>query len=201
MRTISLARGPKKTLVAVVAAIALVATGAALATAVGGGGADHPRGSDSAKASARITGQATNGGCRMGYDTQSSTLIPPDDSTVDNAAAGSVTIRKPCTGAVIGRFSSEVSVPNAGDFIHIDMRATCTGGGGFASPCTVGEQIFGSPGHSFFNNGADAFHVGSIQMAWTGLRRGIWRFDVLPGGNNSANLQFRSFVVEAYAGG
>ncbi len=202
MRTISLARGPRKTLVAVIAAIALVATGAALATAAGGGGANHSRGSDTGKAaSARIVGQATNGGCKMSYDTESSTLIPPDDSTADNAAAGSVTIRKTCAGAVVGMFTSEVSVPNAGDFIHIDMRATCTATGGLATPCTVGQQIFASPGHSFFNTGADAFHSASIQMVWTGLRRGIWRFDVLPGGNNAANLQFRSFVVDAYAGG
>ena len=201
MRTIASAWGPKKTLVAVAAAIALVATGAVLATAVGGGGANHSRGSDGAAAAARITGQATNGGCKMSYDTQSSTLIPPDDSTTNNAAAGSVTMRKTCPGAVVGRFTSEVSVPTAGDFIHIDMVATCTGTGGLAAPCTVGQQVFASPGHSFFANGADAFKVGNIQMAWTGLPRGIWRFDVLPGGNNSANLQFRSFVVDAYAGG
>jgi hypothetical protein len=38
-------------------------------------------------------------------------------------------------------------------------------------------------------------------MVWTGLPRGLWRFEVLPGGNNSANLQFRSFVVEAFNAG
>ncbi len=83
----------------------------------------------------------------------------------------------------------------------MDMRATCVGTGGFATHCTVGQQIFASPGHSFFQNGASAFHVGAIQMAWTGLLPGLWKFEALPGGNNSANLQFRSFSVQAFPGG
>ena len=45
-------------------------------------------------------------------------VTPPDDSTSDNAPAGTVTILKTCTGPVFGRLSSEVVTSAAGDFIH-----------------------------------------------------------------------------------
>ncbi len=201
MKRISLSRGSRRGLAALAGALALVITGA---VAYGAGlGTDHDRGgtSPSAQAQARITNQSTGGGCRMGYDTQSSTLIPPDDSTADNVAAATVNIRKVCPGAVTANFVSEVSTSTAGDFIHIDMRATCTGTGGLASPCTVGQQVFGSPGHTFMQNVSAGVQTHSVQMVWTGLPRGLWRFDVLPGGNNRANLQFRSYVVEAFNAG
>jgi hypothetical protein len=167
------------------------------AVAVVAGSADHPR---QPKAGAQITGVATGGGCRLAYDTDTATNIPPDDSTADNVPASSVTMTKSCgPGAVVGRFSSEVFT-QAGDFIHIDMRATCTATGGFGSPCTVGQQVFASPGHSFFQNSA-GFEINAVNMVWTGLRKGVWRFEVLPGGNNNANLQFRTFTVEAFVGG
>ena len=184
---------------ALAATAALVVTGA---VAYGAGDrADHARDTTTAKAALKIAGQSTGGGCRMGYDTQTSTLIPPDDSTPDNVAAGTVNLRKVCPGAVIGMFVAEVSTAGAGDFIHIDMRATCTGTGGMASPCTVGQQVFASPGHTFMRNTQGGVQTHSVQMVWTGLPRGLWRFDVLPGGNNSANLQFRSYVVEAFNAG
>ena len=183
---------------ALAATAALVVTGAVANGA--GDRADHVRGTTTAKA-LKIVGQSTGGGCRMGYDTQTGTLIPPDDSTPDNAAAATVNLRKVCPGPVTAMFVSEVSTPGAGDFIHIDMRATCTGTGGMASPCTVGQQVFGSPGHTFMRHGTASVQTNSVQMVWTGLRRGLWRFEVLPGGNNSANLQFRSVVVEAFNAG
>ena len=130
-----------------------------------------------------------------------STNIPPDDSTADNVPANSVTIRKVCPGAVIASWTGEVSTPGASDFIHMDIRATCTGTGGMANPCTVGQQVFASPGHTFVKNGADTFSTHSVTMAFSGLQRGIWRIDALPGGNNSANVQFRTLVVEAFNGG
>ncbi len=59
-----------------------------------------------------VAGQSTGGGCRMGFDTQSGSLIPPDDSTSDNVAAGTANIRKVCPGSVIGTFTSETSTPH-----------------------------------------------------------------------------------------
>ena len=199
MNRIALSRSSRRGLVALAATAALVVTGA---VAYGAGDrADHARDTTTANAALKIAGQSTGGGCRMGYDTQTSTLIPPDDSTSDNVAAGTVNLRKVCPGAVIGMFVAEVSTAGAGDFIHIDMRATCTGTGGMASPCTVGQQVFASPGHTFMRNTQGGVQTHSVQMVWTGLPRGLWRFDVLPGGNNSANLQFRSYVVEAFNAG
>lgn len=197
MKRISLSRVNRKGLAVLVLTATLVVTGAVAYGAVTG--PTHDR--DAPTAAPQIAGQSTGGGCRMGYDTQTTTNIPPDDSTSDNTAAATVNIRKVCPGAVTGMFTSEVSTSGAGDFIHIDMRATCTGTGGMASPCTVGQQVFASPGHTFMRNVQGGVQTHSVQMVWTGLPRGLWRFEVLPGGNNSANLQFRSFVVEAFNAG
>jgi hypothetical protein len=151
-----------------------------------------------------IAGQASGGGCSMGYDTQTATLTPPDDSTSDNPPAGVVTINKPCPGAVVGNFTSEVNNTVAGDFIHIAMRATCIGPAGMTDPCTVGSQFFAHPGtgvHIFMRSTQGSYQTHSVQGVWTGLKRGRWKFEVLPGGNNSADLVYRSFVVEAFSGG
>jgi hypothetical protein len=165
------------------------------------GSAEHSRSATKAGGGPMIAAQANGGGCRFGYDTQTATLIPPDDSTSDNAPANTVSIRKPCQGAVVGLWVGEVSTSAAGDFIHMDMRATCTGTGGLTNPCTVGVQVFASPGHTFVKNTQSGIQTHSAQMMWTGLRRGIWRFEVLPGGNNSASVQFRSFSIQAFNGG
>lgn len=146
----------------------------------------------------RIAGIGKGGGCRMGFDTESSTLIPPDDSTADNAPAGVVGLTKACNGPVVGQFTGEVSTSTAGDFIHLDMRATCVGTGGFTTHCTVGEQVYASPGHTFFQNAQSGVQTHSMDMVWD-LLPGQWTFEVLPGGNNRANLQFRTFTVEAFA--
>jgi hypothetical protein len=188
-----------------VTAVSLLVAGASLASGGGEDRANHPRRGTSYQGividQQMITGQGTNGGCRMGYDTQTSFLVPPDDSTADNVAAATVNIRKTCQGAVVGSFVTEVSTAVAGDFVHIDMRATCTGTGGMTNPCTVGQVVFASPGHTFMKNAQSSVQTHSVQMVWPALKRGLWRFEVLPGGNNSGNLQFRSFVVEAFAGG
>ena len=96
--------------------VALAATAMVIGATIGyaSGSANHSRSKSSSSAAALITGQSTGGGCRMGYDTQNNTNIPPDDSVSDNAPAASVTITKPCAGAVIGQFTSEVSAPNCG---------------------------------------------------------------------------------------
>ena len=183
--------------------VALAATAVVVGATVGyaSGSKVHSRNESSENVTAFIAGQSTGGGCRMGYDTQSSTLTPPDDSTADNVPAASVTITKPCAGAVVGQFQSEVSTTTAGAFIHIDMRATCTATAGFANACTVGSQVFGSPGHTFLQNVSAGVQTHGVNMVWTGLPKGRWTFDVLPGGGAGANLQFRTFHVEAFAGG
>lgn len=190
----------RRVLVVGIATLGLV-TGGATWVVAAGSDATHPRGGETATADPRITAQSTGGGCRMGYDTQTSTNTPPDDSTSDNLPANTVKIRKVCPGAMVATWTGEISSPAAADFIHMDMRATCTGTGGMNNPCTVGQQVFGSPGHTFVQNGATSFGTRSLTMAWTGLKRGLWRVEALPGGNNSANVQFRTLVVEAFNGG
>jgi hypothetical protein len=159
--------------------------------------ATHPRQTPEAQAPEITGGNLLL--CRMGFDTQTATITPPDDSVEDNPPAGSVTFTKDCAGNVIGRFSAEANTPAAGDFIHLTLRATCVGAGGQASPCTLGQQVTGAPGHTFFRNSVGLIQVNAVQVVWPALKRGRWLFEVLPGGNNSANLQFRTFVVEAYS--
>jgi hypothetical protein len=65
----------------------------------------------------------------------------------------------------------------------------------------VGEQVFASPGHTFLRNYSQGISTEAARMVWSGLRRGVWRFEALPGGGFSANLQFRTFFVEAFQGG
>jgi hypothetical protein len=192
------ATGPRRWWFVLAAAAALM-VGTALTAVATAGSAVHPR-SGTNVTSPLIVGQASGGGCRMGYDTETATLVPPDDSTPDNIPAGSVTITKPCQGAVLGEFTSETTTSGSG-FLHIDMRATCTGTGGFTNPCTVGQQVFASPGHTFLQNVLESTQTHAMTMVWTGLKRGIWRFEVLPGGNGTGFLGFRTFVVEAFAGG
>lgn len=202
MKNFRLAGSSRMTAYALIAASAVLVSGTAFAVASGDHGPNHSRTAGTSDAAqSEIVGESTAGGCRMGFDTQTSTLIPPDDSTADNVPAATVKMRKVCQGAVVGRFVTETSTSTAGDFIHIDMRATCTGTGGMTDPCTVGHQVFGSPGHTFMQNAQAGVQTHSVTMVWTGLKRGLWRFDVLPGGNNRANLQFRSYVVEAFNAG
>jgi hypothetical protein len=192
---------PRRVVLAVIACLGVLVGGATVAVA---GTVREAMSADAAKSKVvhpNIVGAGHQGTCAVAYDTESSTLIPPDDTTSDNVPAATVTFTKTCQGAVFGIFSSEVSAPATGDFIHIDMLATCISKAGQPQPCVVGQQTFASPGHSFFRNGPESFGVGSIQMVWSGLPRGRWTFEVLPGGNNVANLQFRSFTVQSFNGG
>jgi hypothetical protein len=180
------------------AVAALAVSGAAVASASSDdrSPADKTR---SAKAvSAKVAGAVSGGGCAVGFDTATGANIPPDDSTNDNVAANTVVLTKRCTGPVIGSFVSEAFTPDAGDFIHVDARATCISKAGLVNACTVGQQVFAQPGHTFFATGASAVGTHAYQPVWTGLKRGRWRFQVLPGGDGTANLQFRSFTVSAY---
>lgn len=182
-------------------ALLLVSGGVLVGAVAGFDPRTHPRDTGPDGQATPVLAGSSGGVCKMGYDTQTGTLTPPDDSTSDNPPAGSIRLNKPCTGAVLGTLSSELSTPNSSDFVHLDMRATCVGTGGYTNPCTVGQTVFASPGHTFFRNGAASLAVHSMTMVWNGLRRGVWVFEALPGGNNSANLQFRTFTVEAFNGG
>jgi hypothetical protein len=184
---------------AVVAAGAFAGLGATLAGGVGGPD-DRTQGATSGPAP-KIVGVASGGFCKMGYDTEQAPVTPPDDFTADNTPAASVKFVKKCNGSVIALFTSEVSAPNDADYIHLDFRATCLGNGGQTNPCTKGTQVKASPGHTLFDYGPTSFGVRAVQEVWSALPAGNWLFEVLPGGNNSANLQFRELRVDAFQGG
>jgi hypothetical protein len=190
-------------LAAIVGAIGLVVTGAFLSNASGdGNGPRHTRTGTSALANSALTATgASTLVCRLGYDTETTTLVPPDDSTADNPAAGSVTFAKPCPGVVIGQLTAEMAAPNGVDFVHVDMRATCVDPMTFAAPCTVGTIVLGSPGHTFTAVGPSPLGTRTVTMVFPGLQRGKWKFEALVGGNGSARLQFRTFTATAYNGG
>ena len=185
----------RRAVVVGIATLGLVAGGATLVVAVGSD-AEHPRGQEAA--GPRIFGQGAGGECRMGYDTASTTNTPPDDSTADNPPANTVTIRKVCPGPMVATWTGEVVADQAGEFIHMDLRATCTGIGGLNNPCIVGAQVYASPGHTFLQNGVGPHGTRSMGGVWSGLKRGVWKVEALPGGNGAANVQFSTLIVEAF---
>lgn len=183
--------GPRgrRALVGVAVGAALVAVGGTYALAATG------------PASITGTGVSTGGPCRVGYDTSSATLTPPDELLADNPVAGTVTLRKPCAGAVVAEFSSEVET--ASGVVTLSIWATCVGTGGLADACTVGDQAVARPGYTYLAQGDSAeptTGVHSMQMVFPSLPRGRWRFNAVPGGSN-ATLHSRTFVVTAYPGG
>ncbi len=190
-------------LAAIAGAIGLVLAGAMLSNASGdGNGPRHPRAATAELANSALTATGSSTlVCRLGYDTETSTLVPPDDSTTDNPPAGSVTFAKSCPGAVIGQLTAEMATPNGVDFIHVEMRATCLAPMTFVNACTVGTVVLGSPGHSFVAVGPSPLGTRTVTMVFPGLQRGKWKFEALPGGNASARLQFRTFTATAYNGG
>src|SRR4051812_46676718 len=194
-------RGRRFVLIALVVAIVMVVGVAAFAA--GSGLATHTRTRAAGQVQPLTTGATagTGGGCKMGDDTETNVLTPPDDSTADNTPAASVTLTKACGGAVLGEFTSEVDTSSAGSLLHIDMRATCVGTGGFTTHCTIGTQVFASPGHTFMRNTNGGIETHEVNEVWTGLGKGQWTFEVLPGGNGTAYVDFRTFIVEAFAGG
>lgn len=186
----------------------VVAVLAVLALVVSGGVA-LARDGDQAKlqkAGARPTlaTNTTGGVCKTGFDTQTATVYPPDDSVENNPTAGRVALTKSCSGAVAVTFSSETSTPASGDYIDLSFYATCTGTGGYRTHCAVGAVREGAPGHINF---ATCCHSNVESHAYTqvfsGLRRGKWRFDVRPGSNGSptASVRWRTTMVQAYNGG
>jgi hypothetical protein len=198
MHSFATARFGRKTLYALAAVIALVFGGSAVAGAVGSS-ADEAR--STGGASAKVVGSTSGDVCGMAYDTETSSVTPPDDTTTDNAPAGAVSLVKKCRGAVIATFSGELNMPSASAFFHMDVRATCTDTGGFDNPCTVGQQVFGQPGHTFLVTGQDEVGVHTMRWVLPNLKKGTWSFEALPGGDGAAFTQFRTFTVEAFNGG
>jgi hypothetical protein len=43
--------------------------------------------------------------------------------------------------------------------------------------------------------------IHEMTMVWSALKRGVWRFEALAGGDGTAGLDFRTFTVTAYTGG
>lgn len=186
-------RTRKLLVVLAVAVFALVVSATAFASS------QDPARQSGAKPS--ITGTTTGKICKAGYDTEASVVTPPDDSTGDNPAAGIVTLTKSCKGAVVASLDTEVGTATNG-FIHMDMRATCTGTGGFTTHCTVGSQVFGNPGHTFVEtNGSQQIATHPVTEVFAGLLPGQWKVEALPGGDGASFVDYRTFVVQAYSGG
>jgi hypothetical protein len=190
---------PGRKPISVLAGAALLLIGSASMAGAAGGPA-LPR--SSTTAAPAVAAQTVGGACRAGYDAESQTFTPPDSTTADNPAAATVTITKPCPGAVVGRFTSETATTPGTGFLDIDMRATCIGKGGFTNPCAVGQQVFALPGNTIFQFNSGFFGMANaVDLVWPGLKRGVWRFEVLPGGDGFSILGNRMFTVMAFNGG
>lgn len=156
---------------------------------------------------ATSSGQA-NGDCKMGYYTSS------DFYGGGASAAATINLNKSCVGPVEGRFTTEIQRwaygrPAGFGATEITMVATCTGTGGFTSPCTVGQQVTASPGPTTINScdgnlgetcPISSAGTRSMNMVWPSLLRGVWRFDVLATLTGVDGLSERTFTVEAFIG-
>jgi hypothetical protein len=136
--------------------------------------------------------------CGTATSSKIAAIKPPDTSTDDNPPAAFVELSKACNGVVVGNFSANVNTPFEGTFISIDMRATCLATGGFPKPCSVGEQFLAKHAQTILQaNYAPNPRENSITMIWPRLSPGIWRFEVLPGGDGKASLFNRNFTATA----
>jgi hypothetical protein len=196
--TSTILTGRRNAVVLVVGAMVAVVASGSVAMARGGAARVHE-----GKARAAAIATNTSGGvCKAGFDTEQDQLVPPDDNPNGNLDAGFVRLTKKCSGAVSITFSSETNTSGAGDFIDMFFFATCTGTGGYTHHCTVGNQKAGSPGETLFqHNVFPETQTQSVTEVFSGLKRGKWLFEAVPGGNNHAFLRSRTTMVQAYSGG
>jgi hypothetical protein len=183
----------RNAIVLAVATFALVASGS---VAMALGGVDHAR----QKVVDGVKVNPSGGICKAGFDAETGDITPPDDTVTDNAPAGKVVFTKKCVGAVSIAFSGEAT-PGSSGFIHLTYEATCVGSGGYKHHCKIGNSKLGEPGHTFFSVNHSGTEDNSMTEVITGLKRGKWDFEVLPGGDGSGSLGFRTTAVQAYSGG
>lgn len=133
------------------------------------------------------------GGCKTGFDTRNDQFAPPNGGAV----VGSVTFTKGCPGPVLVNFTSETSAPEADDFIHVSVRATCLGAGGQTNnPCTAGAVATAGPGTTFLVTGPQAGGIATrgMNFAFGALQRGQWQFEVIAFGDEAADPDTDAFV-------
>jgi hypothetical protein len=202
-------------LVTAFAAVALTA-GAGIVFAAGAVSL-YDRGGPSVKA----VGGGTGSGCGTAFETREDPFFPGDITATGGdfdalTPASSVTGLKRCGGAAIATFSSEtvadIVVPEGGpgtqdvdnDDIAIVVRATCLHPlGGNPNPCHAGDLVYGAPGAEddpvLFDLAPDIYEVHSMQWAFSNLKPGTWRIDVLAGGVSAApnvHLEWRTLFFE-----
>jgi hypothetical protein len=162
------------------------------------GQATHPRQGAAPGITPKAFTTTQGGACAAAADTRTDILVPPDDSTVDNAPAGAVALTKTCDGITIGTLTTETNTSGAGDFIHLDMFADCVAAAAQPNPCTVGQRVFAFPGHTFVQTVQAGTQTHTMSMVWPSLQKGRWRFFAKVGGNNHAFVDFRTFTVVTY---
>jgi hypothetical protein len=145
--------------------------------------------------------KATMKPCQSAFNIGFGTLIPPDDLPSDNPPASRIEMINDCAGTVLGTFMAETVVPHRDGFIHIDMRATCLGPARFADACKTGDQVIAFPPHTFLQTSKGSAETHGMIMAWPKLKKGHWRFEVLPGGDGESRIQFRTFRIDTFDGG
>lgn len=136
--------------------------------------------------------------CKMGYDIRTIEATVSDHSSSDNTPVGDVTIRKNCSGSVIGTFTAEIDAN-----LHLHERwAECVSNGGFVDGCTPGVDSYASPGHMLLQSDGIAdvsYPVVTVRWIWPQLARGQWRFRVLPAeALGPVKIKYSAFTVEAF---
>jgi hypothetical protein len=144
---------------------------------------------------ASATAVASGPPCRTGVVTYREPSFPPNHSTKDNPTSAGIALLKDCDGMVLATFTTEALV---GDFIHLDMYATCVATAGQSNPCKVGRVVKADPGHMILSENVPAISTHTVTMLWPDLKKGKWQFQVRAGGGGFSLLGFRTFVVQIY---
>ncbi len=135
--------------------------------------------------------------CKMGYDIRTIEATVSDHSSSDNTPVGDVTIRKNCSGSVVGTFTAALTTN-----LHLhELWAYCVSDGGFVTGCTTGQSIYASPPHTLLQSNGTAdvsYPVETVRWIWPQLPPGQWRFRVLPAALAPVTIKYSNFTVEAF---
>lgn len=164
--------------------------------------------SDVAAAQVSFFGQASGGGCRLGFDTEDDTIVPTGDVEGDEAVfevVSGVVINKPCPGVVVGQFVTETSLSDASGegALYAVMVAECVAKAGYSNPCTTGQQVLAYPGVVALDESVQPeLETRSMNAVFPNLKRGRWAFmAAIHGDGTYAQVSYRTFHVEAFSGG
>jgi hypothetical protein len=63
-----------------------------------------------------------------------------------------------------------------------------------------GQVAIALPPHTYLQTSRGTAGARSMMMVWSSLKKGRWKFEVLPGGDGRSSLQYRTFRIDTFEG-